>query len=316
LLGDNSMDKELKDALQQILGSKAVWVLTQLAVGIGLLYVIVKFFKEVEERLHDDTKLEIAVWLLGVKTAAKVQTWPDTFAKVFDRVFGTNHLSWRCFWRSCLASYAALIFFAVAAGTTHHRFMIEEPNTFVSWPEKIVWFGLFFNVIPDYVSLLKTRYLLKRIVVTSALVRIRPALSVLAVDLLATSVIASLPTALLGRLAGWQFLGSDSWIEGSFWDQYSYAIQRARVVGYVWVTLFPAFFTSIWLWLYAGSGFILKGARYFDRYLGWFNRRFDIEKKPLSSIGLVAGGADLLDGGGCEPDLKIPQRIDTKESRT
>src|SRR5438270_6428161 len=27
---------------------------------------------------------------------------------------------------------------------------------------------------------------------------------------------------------------------------------------------YPAFFTTIWLWLYAGSGFLLKAARRFD----------------------------------------------------
>jgi hypothetical protein len=53
--------------------------------------------------------------------------------------------------------------------------------------------------------------------------------------------------------------------------------------------VYPAFFTSIWLWLYAGSGFLLKAARRFDLGFDWFNRKFDIEKKPLQSIGLVAG---------------------------
>jgi hypothetical protein len=51
----------------------------------------------------------------------------------------------------------------------------------------------------------------------------------------------------------------------------------------------PVFFTSVWLWLYAGSGFLLKAARRLDFGFQWFNRKFDIEKKPLQSIGLVAG---------------------------
>ena len=50
-----------------------------------------------------------------------------------------------------------------------------------------------------------------------------------------------------------------------------------------------ALFTSVWLWLYAGSGFLLKAARRFDIGFDWFNRKFDIEKHPLQSIGLVAG---------------------------
>jgi len=53
--------------------------------------------------------------------------------------------------------------------------------------------------------------------------------------------------------------------------------------------LYPAFVSCGWLWLYAGSGFLLKAARKFDIGFEWFNRHFDIEKKPLQSIGLVAG---------------------------
>ena len=42
--------------------------------------------------------------------------------------------------------------------------------------------------------------------------------------------------------------------------------------------VFPVCFASIWLWLYAGSGFLLKAARRFDLGFDWFNRKFDIEK--------------------------------------
>jgi hypothetical protein len=34
---------------------------------------------------------------------------------------------------------------------------------------------------------------------------------------------------------------------------------------------------------------VYPGRRRFDIGCGWFNRKFDIEKKPLQSIGLVAG---------------------------
>jgi hypothetical protein len=37
------------------------------------------------------------------------------------------------------------------------------------------------------------------------------------------------------------------------------------------------------------SGFLLKAARRLDLGFDWFNRTFDIERKPLQSIGLVAG---------------------------
>jgi hypothetical protein len=50
-----------------------------------------------------------------------------------------------------------------------------------------------------------------------------------------------------------------------------------------------ALFTSIWLWLYAGSGFLLKSTCGLDIGFEWFNRKFDIEKKPLQCIGLISG---------------------------
>jgi hypothetical protein len=51
----------------------------------------------------------------------------------------------------------------------------------------------------------------------------------------------------------------------------------------------PVYVTSIWLWLYVISGALLKTARSFDIGLDWVSRYFNIEKKPLQSIGLVAG---------------------------
>ncbi len=51
----------------------------------------------------------------------------------------------------------------------------------------------------------------------------------------------------------------------------------------------PFLLTCAWLWLYVAVGFLLKGARRFDVGFDWFNRHADIEKEPLSSIGLVAG---------------------------
>jgi hypothetical protein len=45
----------------------------------------------------------------------------------------------------------------------------------------------------------------------------------------------------------------------------------------------------MWIWLPFASALVLKAARRFDIGFDWFNRKFDIEKKPLQSIGLVAG---------------------------
>jgi hypothetical protein len=58
----------------------------QLAAGGVLAGIVWKFFERVEAVLTDQAKFEIAVWLVGVRVGQKVEPWPDTFAKVFDRV--------------------------------------------------------------------------------------------------------------------------------------------------------------------------------------------------------------------------------------
>jgi hypothetical protein len=153
------------------------------------------------------------------------------------------------------------------------------------------------NVLPDNLSLLETRFVLRNMRMGS---RSRSAFLVL--DLLVTGGIAFVTTMLVFAVATvvltihlhldhpFDLLNPDviggvrSDLLLTFdWDFNGFFKQSLQV----W--FFPTFFTSIWLWLYAGSGFLLKAARRFDIGFQWFNRGFDIEKKPLSAIGLVAG---------------------------
>ena len=81
----------------------------QLAAGAALAGIVWRFFERVEAVLTDQTKLEIAVWLVGVKVGQKVEPWPDTFARVFDRVFGRKQVSWRFVFRASLAAVATML---------------------------------------------------------------------------------------------------------------------------------------------------------------------------------------------------------------
>src|ERR1017187_9834473 len=128
----------------------------QLVAGGALAGIVWKFFERVESVLNENTKLEIAVWLLGRKKLSPTfQNWPDTFAKVFDRVFGNKHLSWRCCWRSSIASYSAL---AITAATFSVRFGFS--GSFKRLVLVMLICGSIGNVVPDYCSLLETRYTL------------------------------------------------------------------------------------------------------------------------------------------------------------
>src|SRR5579864_3676343 len=93
----------------------------QLVAGAALAGIVWKFFERVEAVLTDSTKKDIAQWLRvrnfesGILTDEALN-WPNTFAEVFDRVFGKKHLSLNCFLRSVLASFVlgiALVVFVI-----------------------------------------------------------------------------------------------------------------------------------------------------------------------------------------------------------
>src|SRR5258708_6315659 len=68
----------------------------QLAAGGVLAGIVWKFFERIEAILTEETKLRIAVWLLGLEISKTVEPWPQTFVRIFDRVFGYKHFSLKC----------------------------------------------------------------------------------------------------------------------------------------------------------------------------------------------------------------------------
>lgn len=278
-----------------------------LVAGGILAGIVWKFFERVESVLNDESKLEIAVSLVGVKLEQKIGPWPDTFANIFNRVFGKRFRSWRCFLSSSVASVclSALIMglnwmhekdFSLIGSfvpnkpkptplVTHLNFITEHDVLFYLMP-LILLYTLCGNVWFDYLSLGLSKLLLN-FVVKNSLSGWR-----LFLCLISDASGSVLCGALAVRMA--LFLGSR--IQATYPHRFvnlvgaDYDFIGGFELGAFWTVWFgSAFFTSIWLWLYVGSGFILKAARRFDIGFQWFNRHFDIEKKPLQSIGLVAG---------------------------
>jgi len=309
--------------------------LTEITTGLAKSAVlggtVWTFFGRVEAVLKDQTKHEIARWLRfrNFETGLLVEeNWPATFAKVFDRVFGEKHLSWKCFGRSCVATLAScLMCFAIAI-----KDIDRIGDVRLVWQMAIVaiamsTLGLF---IFDYVSLLETRYLLSLMKRLESFTSIA---SLLIVDLILTGVTGVAPSlAIAGprmfsnALHDWSVLrhaktspkpertseimahihylqgqlipGSKDFpivsakIKAEFEElSISDAARDRAGLAIFWL---PTFFTSVWLWLYVASGLLLKFARRFDKFFLWFNAKADIEQKPLQAIGLVAGGIVAL----------------------
>jgi hypothetical protein len=144
------------------------------------------------------------------------------------------------------------------------------------------------NSLPDYLSLLETWFVLhimrrspKNVAIVLLLIG----------DLIFTAGTAAIWNFLIFALLSSRPLDLDvrDLVLASFENVSTFFAALLATKGLRTWLVYPAFFTSIWLWLYGGSGFLLKAARRFDIGFDWFNRKFDIEKKPLQSIGLVSG---------------------------
>lgn len=290
-------------------------IVGQLVAGGIFAGIVWKFFERVESLLTDTTKSEIAVWLVGVKVADRIP-WPSTFTRTFDRVFGESTFSLKCFWRSSIVSICLVVLISHKSFLSLLQGQKEEGD----W-RLVPVFLIVFCVIPDYLSLLKSRFLLSKIATTESRLK---TIAILVLDTYLTLLVASFSILLGvwfivegdGGLLGYskdvsllhkvengfggvydalanEFVPSDSLLffslkplidsEGTF-----------GVTSLTDLVSYPICFTSIWLWLYAGSGFLLKAAKRFDLGFHWFNAKFDIEKKPLQAIGLVSGALVAL----------------------
>ena len=272
----------------------------QLAAGGVLAGIVWKFFKNVGDVLNESTNREIARWIRTKAVESGLVSedaagWPRTFAKVFDRVFGQTHLSWTCFLRSCIAS-------SMCVAITLAVFYMVRPLETVTPPtgqlRHYFLLGIVISLLPDYLALLETRVFMRFM---SSRNSFGLHVVILVINVGITAYIAA---ALAGVAEYWASSrygvtfaggsgGSMDWSESL--TTFTANLRPGAVV-LVWkaatfyaIWLMPPFFVPGWLWLYAGSGFLLKAARRFDIGFEWFNRHFDIEKKPLQSIGLVAG---------------------------
>jgi hypothetical protein len=291
----------------------------QISVGGSLFYGVQKFAKTIEDNLREETKGQMAEWLGVLKAEPRLESWPKTFYSVFERVFGRKHLSWTCFFRSSAASLLfgfigfvlAMSYDAREWGAVGLRFdsldavmqfgelftpvggiftdafinAIASNHIMLGWLILAMWLIMMIivtNSLPDFVSLYETRIVLR------TMQRLR---GVWLPILIAVDFAATILTAAIWNVVWMNFCGL---FNGVGPDSIKTSIMVLNSWGLRYWFLFPALGTSVWLWLYAAAGLLLRSAHRFDLGFNWFRRKFDIEKKPLQSIGLVAGAIAAL----------------------
>lgn len=261
------------------------------AISGGLFFGAQKLFEEIEKKLSDDTRLEIAIWLLDLNPSTAIESWRSTSLKIFNLIFGAKHLSWKCFWRSFIATAVVtlIVMLVRSALSPLPRNLSDEAKAFIL----LFFSGVLGSVLPDYVSLWKTRYLLN---LAQRAKGLRVSFLFLFVD-----VVASIGLSLCAAFIGTACL---AWMGRAIASGVFLTVNRTAAIAWsaLWASFFskqvwaiatvwfiPAFFGRLWIISYVGCGLLVKGGRRLDIGFSWFNKRFDIEMKPLQSIGLVFG---------------------------
>ena len=107
-----------------------------------------------EDGLSPEAKSQLAT---RIKTAdAKKALHLSYVASAFlDRLFGNKHFSWKCFARSSI--------FSIVVGTLSLGIYLFFGHGILEAALPTIFAWIFFSIIPDYLNLGKTRYLINHL---------------------------------------------------------------------------------------------------------------------------------------------------------
>ena len=251
----------------------------------GVLAGIWALFDRAETVLRKDVRTNLSQWLQS--NHSDTQSWPETFANIFDHVFGEKHLSFKCFFRSCLASIFSVAIFTLILTTTQpgvlEVFKDEASSNILDFLFMFLFVTFALNLIPDYLSLLETRLVLKYMRGMKVFGRFIALLT----DLVITALIFSVAlivwiTVATGDL---EILPVFYEVVMRFTEVFSRPEDNNSQILLIW--LFSTFTTSIWIWVFVLSSLIVKGILLTGISIRWLGRYFDIDNKPLKTLGFI-----------------------------
>lgn len=250
------------------------WPYLAWAIGAATTFYLVTAFAT--SHLHPDKRAHLSLWLQGDYES----TWSAQFCAMFDRIFGENHLRPRCILLSAIASvlavFALWLLFDRILGLISLR-----ADTGLSLTQALL-LGAAINVIPDYVSLYETRWLLKQFE------RIRNPLGQLAVLIL---------DALVTGLIIFAGIKAYLWLTGS--PQISVVEMMALFSIYA-IFFYSTFLTSIWAWAYCLSSWL---SRLSARLRGWL----DVTEAPGRTLALLGAVFVLIGSLAVKPALTMTE---------
>lgn len=271
-------------------------LLAFLGTWITLVVGLISLFQRGGEAMTENSRSSVRTWLLRERPVDEEVNWADSFKSLFDAVFTESHLSWTCFYRSALTSIilVTILLLGMVGFGVMSMYELSEMGLFADFDS--VWagtvyaiaFGTLFNIPVDYVSLFQTRWVIEKMAKTD---RTSSHLSFLLLDAVLTIAIFFVAA---GSLQVTSIVVSGQWFSVSMSSLEILSQVPLAVLGYiaegshiVTALFVSTFFTSVWVWLYVGSGFVLQGVVSLFRGVDWMRRIFDVEGQPVQALGIM-----------------------------
>lgn len=219
---------------------------------------------------------DLSLWLMG----GSEQTWSKQFCSLFDGVFGERHLSLQCMMRSAIASLVSVGLIYLLLDQVLGVMAFRVDTTLQLW--QVMVFAAAINILPDYLSLYETRWILGRFD------KARGTLTQLAV-LLADAVVS-------GTII---WIGINLFLLTQSKPAVTVVEMMALFSTYA-VFFYSTFLTSVWAWLYCASSLLMR------LFVKWrLNRLLDVENQPFRSVALVSAAIVLAGGFILRPVVEM-----------
>jgi hypothetical protein len=277
---------------------KAVAPLRGIAGGVLCAVGIAKTFEWFNGMIGDSGRKSLSGWLRNSANLGGLDSWGAVFPMLIDRVFGEDPKSQKFFVRSCVASLIAVS----AVVIVYIGLSLNHPTIFKLRPIVGFWgvfarmmvYSPFFlivctstNFLPDYLSLLISRKIVRWMALKPTVLRV---ILLLVADTLATAIVASLSVFLFYLITLGIRLPSFLANFHAIWSQFFPPrwLSLTGQHGFAGIFFYSGFFTSIWVWIYILSGWLIK--IFFKIRSRWASMLPNLNTdEPMVLLGRVAG---------------------------
>lgn len=269
-----------------------------------IIVILVAFWKG-DEAISAEFKLDIGGWLKRERRISRVRSIGIIMNGAFDRIFGENPKSFAFFGRAMLTSIVILIVLFIPHETinTVRGQSLTEGASDVHLI--IIWLILT-NIISDYISLLETRYMMRKMKSLHSNLTLIITLDILfslaiffviyylcyigvVTYMLSSRLIEPFSLAeLISALNPAQLMNETLFNIANGRDKYyfmGFEISSGQAI--LFLPLVTNFFTSLWLWALAIGTFSIRILWLLKSIMAFAKYALPIDDKPIRSIGIA-----------------------------